>query len=510
MRKTVFLAGTFLAVPLLLSARRKQPNIVLFLVDDMGWQDTSLPFWTDTTHFNRLFNTPNMERLARQGVKFTSAYACSISSPSRASLFTGMNAARHRVTNWTLYRNREVDGKHPSLDFPQWNVNGICQEEGVERTCHAKVLAQVLKDGGYYTIHCGKAHFGAIGTPGENPLNLGFDVNIAGHAAGAPGSYLAEDNYGNFSGSKERNVWAVPGLERYHGTDVFLTEALTREAIGALEQRDRHKPFFLYMSHYAVHIPVKPDKRFYQKYLGRGIDKRDAAYATLVEGMDKSLGDLMDYLERNGLTKNTVVIFMSDNGGLSVEPGVRSGRPNTHNYPLNSGKGSAYEGGIREPMIVAWPGVAKAGTSCDDYLMIEDFYPSIIEMARVPMPETPQTIDGRSFVPLLTGKGRNPAEGRALYWNFPNNWGPTGPGIGATCTIRKGKWKLVHYYEDGRKELFDLHNDIGEQYNLAGQYPNLVASLACELGEYLRSVDAQRPVLKATGIPAPWPDEQMP
>lgn len=308
MKKRIIISGLSAVAPLLLSAQTAQPNIVLFLVDDMGWQDTSVPFWNQETPFNRMFHTPNMERLAEQGVKFTSAYACSVSSPTRISLFTGMNAARHRVTNWTLHRNQNVDSKHKVLDFPEWNVNGLCPDASIERTCQALPLAQALKDGGYYTIHCGKAHFGAIGTPGENPLNLGFDVNIAGHACGGPGSYLGEENYGApKDGTKD--IWAVPGLEKYHGTDVFLTEAITREAIDRLNRRDKAKPFFLYMAHYAVHVPVKPDKRFYQKYIDRGLDERDAAYATLVEGMDKSLGDLMDYLEQNNLSDNTIIIL---------------------------------------------------------------------------------------------------------------------------------------------------------------------------------------------------------
>lgn len=506
MEKRLIIAGLSAITPLVLSAQAAQPNIVLFLVDDMGWQDTSVPFWNQETPFNRMFYTPNMERLAEQGVKFTSAYACSVSSPTRISLFTGMNAARHRVTNWTLHRNQNVDSKHKVLDFPEWNVNGLCPDASVERTCQALSLVQALKDGGYYTIHCGKAHFGAIGTPGENPLNLGFDVNIAGHACGGPGSYLGEDNYGAPKDGSE-NIWAVPGLEKYHGTDVFLTEAITREAVDRLNRRDKAKPFFLYMSHYAVHVPVKPDKRFYQKYIDRGLDERDAAYATLVEGMDKSLGDLMDYLEQNNLSDNTIVIFMSDNGGLSVEPSVRSGKPNTHNWPLNSGKGSAYEGGVREPMIVYWPGVTKAGTTCDDYLIIEDFYPTLLEMGGVKMPETPQTIDGKSFIPLLTGKGKNPSKGRSLYWNYPNNWGPVGPGIGATCSIRKDDWKLIYYYATGQKELFNLRDDIGENQDLSAKEPKLVEKLSKELGKHLRKVGGQRPIFKETGMPVPWPDE---
>lgn len=489
-----------------LSAQQKQPNIVLFLVDDMGWQDTSLPFWEEQTELNRRYHTPNMERLAKQGMMFTSAYACSVSSPTRVSLFTGMNAARHRVTNWTLYRNQEVDEKHFLLAFPDWNVNGLSPVEGIERTCHALPLAQALKNGGYYTIHCGKAHFGAIGTPAENPLAIGFDVNIAGHAPGGPGSYLGEENYGNKLINGKKNVWGVPGLEKYHGTDKFLTEALTLEAVDRLEKRDPNKPFFLYMSHYAVHVPIAKDKRFYQRYIDQGLDEKEAAYAALIEGMDKSLGDLMDYLEKKNLDKNTIILFMSDNGGLSATNAL-GGTPHTHNRPLNSGKGSAYEGGVREPMIVSWPGVVKPGTQCNDYLIIEDFYPTLLEMANINLPDTPQPIDGKSFVPLLTGKGANPSVGRSLYWNFPNNWGPTGPGIGATCTIRKGDWKLIYYYQNRRKELFNVRKDIGEKHNLAGQEPELVETLSKELGNHMRRVDAQRPYFKESGQPVLWPDE---
>ncbi|MEG2066151.1 MAG: sulfatase [Tannerellaceae bacterium] len=487
----------------------ERPNIVLFLVDDMGWQDTSVPFASDTTPFNRIYQTPNMEHLAAHGVKFTNAYASSVSSPSRVSLFTGMNAARHRVTNWTLEYNKSVDGRSDRLTYPEWNINGMSPTPGVEHTCLATPLPQMLHDGGYYTIHCGKAHFGAISTPAANPLNLGFDVNIAGHAAGGLASYLGEENYGNRTDGKPSSLFAVPGLEKYHGTDVFVTEALTREAVLALDARPKEKPFFLYMSHYAVHIPINRDKRFYDKYAARGMDPREAAYAALVEGMDKSLGDLMDYLDKNHLTENTIIVFMSDNGGLSAQ-NSRGGELNTHNLPLKSGKGSAYEGGIREPMIVCWPGVTKPATVCKDYLLIEDFYPTLLEMAGVRMSTLPQVVDGRSFVPLLTGKGKNPAKGRALIWNFPNNWGPTGPGIGATCTIRKGDWKLIYYYESGVKELFNLSRDLGENQNLASAKPAKVKKLSRELGTYLRSVGGQRPAFKATGQPAPWPDEVPP
>lgn len=484
-----------------------RPNIILFLVDDMGWQDTSVPFWHQRTASNDKFETPNMERLAAQGVKFTQAYACSISSPSRCSLFTGMNAARHRVTNWTYPKNETTDAKSEVLQLPEWNMNGICQVPGIEHTCQVTSLAQVLKDNGYHTIHCGKAHFGALDTPGESPYHMGFEVNIAGHAGGAPTSYLSERNYGNRTDGKPNPWFAVPGLEQYWGKDVFLSEALTIEAKKALDKARRYdQPFFLYMAHYAVHVPIDKDGRFYQKYLDKGLSAKEAAYASLVEGMDKSLGDLMDYLEKYRLTDNTIILFMSDNGGLAAESAWRDGMPHTQNAPLNSGKGSAYEGGVREPMIVKWPGVTAAGTACDKPLIIEDFFPSILEMAGVKNYKTVQTVDGVSFVPLLNGSG-DPSKGRKLYWNFPNLWGNTGPGIGATAAIRDGDWKLVYYYETGDKELFNIVEDIGEKENLATRHPQVVKRLAGELGRYLRAVDAQRPSFKAGGNPCPWPDE---
>lgn len=485
----------------------KRPNIILFMVDDMGWQDTSLPFWTQKTRYNEVYETPNMERLAQQGMMFTQAYACSISSPTRCSLMTGANAARHRVTNWTLQKDKVTDRTSKTIQLPDWNYNGICQVAGVKNTFQATSFVELLKNSGYHTIHCGKAHFGAIDTPGESPYHMGFEVNICGHAAGGLASYLGEQNYGHTKDGKPTSLMSIPGLEKYWQTDTFATEALTQEAIKALDKAKKlGQPFYLYMSHYAIHVPIDKDMRFYQKYINKGLTPKEAAYAALIEGMDKSLGDLMTWLDKNGETENTILIFMSDNGGLSSEPGWRDGKLHTQNYPLNSGKGSAYEGGIREPMIVRWPGVVKSDTKCDKYLLIEDFYPTILEMAQVKDYKTVQPIDGISFMPLLKQTG-DPSKGRALYWNCPNIWGNDGPGIGPTCSIRKGDWKLIYYYESGKKELFNIPKDIGEKDNVMMQYPDIVKKLSKDLGRYLRKVGGQRPSFRSTGKPCPWPDE---
>ena len=507
MKKSILSLAFLSASTLTAQTTDTRPNIIYFLVDDMGWQDTSLPFWTEKTPLNERYHTPNMERLASEGMMFTQAYACPVSSPTRVSLLTGMNAARHRVTNWTLQKNTSTDRKSDVLEFPAWNVNGIAQVPNIPATYEVTSLPQLLKNSGYHTIHCGKAHWGAIDTPGENPHHFGFEVNIAGHAGGGLASYLGEQNYGNRTDGKPQSLQAIPGLKDYWGTETFATEALTLEAIKALDKAKRlHQPFFLYMSHYAIHVPVDKDMRFYQKYRDAGLSEKEAAYASLIEGMDKSLGDLMEWLEKNELDDNTIIVFMGDNGGLSSEPEWRDLPLHTHNAPLNSGKGSMYEGGIREPMIVKWPGKVKPATRNDQYTIIEDHFPTLLEMAQVEKYKTKQPIDGKSFVPMLLGKTTNYNK-RSLIWHFPNLWGNDGPGIGTTSAIRKGDYKLVYYYETGKRELFNITNDIGETRDLAASNPQLVKKLSKELSNYLRKVKAQRPAFKATGKVCPWPDE---
>ena len=485
---------------------QERPNIILFMVDDMGWQDTSVPFWSELTANNCKYETPNMEALAAKGMKFTQAYASSISSPSRCSLITGMNAARHRVTNWTLEKDKTTDIESDSILPPQWNLNGITQAEGIPYTFRATSFVQLLRDNGYHTIHCGKAHFGAIDTPGEDPAHFGFEVNTAGHAGGGPATYLSELNFGHNGDGTPVSLFAIPGLEKYWGKGVFATEALTLEALRALDDaKAQDRPFFLYMSHYAVHVPIDRDPRYYDKYLAKGLSGKEAAYAALVEGMDKSLGDIMSWLEANSLDDDTILIFMSDNGGLATAPYWRDGELYHQNAPLNCGKGSLYEGGIREPMMVYWPNVTRPGSVCDKYLIIEDFFPSILEMAGIDSYKTLSPIDGRSFVPLIKGTG-DPSKGRSLVWNYPNIWGNSGPGVNLNCAIRRGDWKLVYYYDTGKKELFNVKEDIGETCDLSAEKPGLVRKLSARLGRYLRSVDAQRPSFLPSGEPCPWPD----
>lgn len=482
----------------------KKPNIILFMVDDMGWQDTSVPFWKEKTPFNDTYHTPNMERLAREGMKFTQAYATPVCTPTRVSLISGMNAARHRVTNWTFNRDKDPVKPVKGLKHPMWNVNGAQQTDSIPYSVHITALPQILKDNGYRTIHVGKAHFGAITTPGANPLTLGFEINIGGSSAGQPGSYYGTKN---FKQSLDKNTrWDVQNLNEYHGEEIYLTEALTQKSIVAVDEAiAANKPFYLYMAHYAVHTPIQGDPRFEQKYIDQGLHPTEAKYASMIEGMDKSLGDIMNHLDEKGIADTTIILFMSDNGGLSAV--ARGGEKHTHNKPLSSGKGSVHEGGIREPMLVKWPGVTKENSITDSQIIIEDFFPTILELAGISTYKTVQTVDGKSFTSVLKGEKQNEKE-RALFWHYPNNWGPTGPGIGATSTIRKGDWKLIYYHLNTHFELFNISEDIGETTNLVLTKQQKVKELAIELGTYLRSVDAQMPTDTKTGELVPWSDNE--
>lgn len=482
-----------------------KPNIIFFLVDDMGWQDTSVPFWDSITVQNKKFHTPNMERLAKQSMKFTNAYASSICTPSRVSLMTGMNAARHRVTNWTAFKDKKVDAEDGLLSVPDWNVNGLSPVQQ-PKSVYATPLAQILKDHGYYTIQCGKAHFGAYKTIGANPLNIGFVKNVGGSAAGNPASYLAEDDFG-YDPNHFRLQADIPNMAQYWKTPTFLTEDLTKEAILGMDTaRMENKPFFLYMAHYAVHLPYNADKKFVQKYLDAGYTKPEAAYCALVEGMDYSLGKLMDYLEKNDLTKSTIIIFMSDNGGYSHPP--REGKDNTQNYPLRGGKGSLYEGGIREPMMVKWDGVTIPGSVCKQYMIIQDFYPTLLDMAGIKNYKTVQQIDGKNIEPYLKDPGLKDNE-RSIVWNYPNNWagGDFGQDNSFLTAIRQGDWKLIYFEKYARLELYNLKNDIKEQHDLSKEFPAKTKELARLLTQKLKSYKAQMPSYKKTGKQVPWPDE---
>jgi arylsulfatase A-like enzyme len=523
-----------------------RPNIIVFLVDDLGWQDVSVPMWFDSdadkanpTEFNQRYRTPNLEKLAAQGVRFSQAYACAVCSPTRTSIMTGQNAARHHVTQWTLQPGKDPSGKTERIDSPKnWRLSGIQPDDFSSETL--QTLPTLLREAGYRTIHVGKAHWGVLDSPGSDPTNLGFDVNIAGHHAGAPGSYQGEDGYG--ASRKNGAIWAVPGLDAYHGLPVHLTDALTIEANRAVRAAVADgKPFFLYMAHYAVHSPIQPHKAFLQKYLDQGLDAKEARYASMIEGYDSSLGSLMHTVKELGIADQTIVLFTSDNGGLSVI--ARGQTPmgtgaNTHNLPLRAGKGSAYEGGTRIPQVVAWVEVndqlpmQKAlpvahNVFRHESTMVEDFYPTILRWAGAKVPDWSTQkpgyeIDGLDFTRVLAPRPDELGYAelampkldsllltpglwhlRPLLFHYPHVWGPNSPGWGYEphSAMRLGDWKIIYFYQPQRWELYNLAADLGESNDLAAAEPERTHKMAERLITELLEHDAQWPTNRQTDQP---------
>ncbi|MBR5043249.1 MAG: sulfatase-like hydrolase/transferase [Bacteroidales bacterium] len=538
------IAGLAALLPLAACSDRtpERPNIVFFLVDDFGWVDSSVQYGDELYPNNLRFNTPNMQRLSERSTVFGNAYACAVSTPTRTSIMTGMNAAHTHITNWTsAMRDTPSDATGGGfwmaenkgsgdaaagdlLSRPDWNINGISPVPGVTHTQYANSLVQYLKDAGYFTVHVGKAHWASAGTPGVNAYNHGFCVNIAGTMAGMPRDYSGMDNYGN---TKERwNDFAVQNLVEYYGTPTHLTEALTMEAFKALDYPIKHKqPFYLYLSSYATHTPIQPDERFAQKYRDAGMDEGQAAYASLVEGVDVSLGQVLDFLDEKGIADNTVIIFMTDNGGNS-ENKQKGGVLHTQNKPLREGKGSNYEGGIRVPLMICAPGRTRIG-KCDVPVICEDMFPTILDIAGVRGWQSVQDVDGESIFPLVTGNGRGPSPERPLVFHYPHKWKPYDlEDIDFLSAIRIGDWKLVYRIKEGTRsqleslspevreaaraaalELYNLKEDIGEENNVAARHPDVVKRLADTLSSRFRRWDTPMPIVVATGRPAPLPDE---
>lgn len=467
-----------------ISKTQAPPNIILFLVDDMGWTDTSVPFGKTMTDNNHYQKTPNMELLAKQAVKFTNAYSASpVCSPTRCSLLSGKNPARSQITNWIPGQTNNIPESEQKLFIPDWNVKGL-QANDI-------TFPKILKEHGYTTAHIGKAHFGLEETSGADPKQLGFDYNIAGHHAGQPGSYYYP--YG-----KKDSYHRVPGLEEFKKDSLYLTDALTVKANQLLEQFAKEdSPFFLNFAHYAVHTPIQEHKQLVKQFIQEGKTDAEAKYASMVASMDNSLGSIMNKLNELQIADNTIIIFMSDNGGLVTH----AGHP-TNNAPLSDGKGSCREGGIRVPMIVKWPGKTKANTQCDVPVISDDFFPTILQMAGVSPEPYLNNIDGKDLSPLLTRKGTfERPEG--IYFHYPHYWAwkelrDTYPNIRPFSSIRIGKWKLCYGYEDEKIELFDMDNDLSEQNNLLEQEPEMAAKLCTQLRNYLKGVNAQTPLDRKT------------
>ncbi len=471
-------------------AARGSPHLLFVMVDDLGWQDTSVPLADAPTAFNARYRTPNFERLAARGVSFTQAYAAApVCTPTRTSLMTGRSPAATHITYWILHAGKDTSADFAGLRPPAWDLDGL-QPGDV-------TLPALLSAAGYRTIHVGKAHLGGEGSPGGDPTTLGFDVNIAGHGAGAPASYHGTDGFSRGS------VWDVPGLERWHGQDVFLTEALAAEAVDAVAAAVAdEQPFFLHFAPYAVHTPIQANARYLEHY--PDLHPTEAAYATMVESVDTAVGDLLDLLEELGVADDTFIVLTSDNGGLSAHG--RGGAANTHNLPLRSGKGSAFEGGTRVVAFAAGAGVgAEPGSRCDVPIITHDWFTTLLARAGVAVPaDHAETLEGIDLAPLLRGEDPSPAlSERTLGWHQPHFWGVNGPGIWPYSALRRGDHKLIHRHGDGALLLFDLSTDLGETTDLADRHPDLVAELAGQLTDWLEGVAAQPSLDAETGEPVP-------
>jgi len=469
--------------PIGVAAANKKPlNFVFFLVDDFGWMDIGV------NNPNCFYETPNIDRLARSGMNFTNGYAANpVCSPTRCSIMTGKYPSRLGATNWF---SGVRTGRFKGAPLNDW----MPLEE--------VTLAEALKEHGYKTAFLGKWH---LGTEEKYwPENQGFDVNIGGWSVGSPkGGYFAPfDN---------------PRLGDYPKGS-HLPKVLADESLKLLDQY-KNSRFLLYLAFYSVHTPLQGREDLVAKYKAKrrtvlDADEREfgpeeqvwpvkderqvrlrqahAVYAAMVEAMDEQVGRVLDKLEELGIADHTAIFLTGDNGGLSTSEGSP-----TSNLPLRGGKGWVYEGGIREPFLIRWPGVTKSGSACDVPVISTDFYPTILDMAGLPLKKN-QHLDGISLVPLL--KGATSIDRDALYWHYPHYSNQGGFPAGAT---RMGDWKLIERFEDGRVHLYDVQMDIGEREDLATQYPQRVEQMRAKLHAWYKQVGAKFLEPKDGG-PQPW------
>lgn len=459
----LFLLSSCLSEP-----EERKSNVVFFLVDDMGWMDIG-------ANGSTFYETPNIDRLASEGVRFTQAYAASpVCSPTRASILTGKNPARLHLTQW-------IGGP----GNPGYVRNLPLEEE---------LFPEVMKDAGYATIFLGKWHLN--NQAGEEtfwPDKQGFDINVGGHFRG--GLYIK---------NKYFSPWDIPNLENGPEGE-YMTDRLAQEAANFIDG-NAENPFLLYLSFYSVHAPFSAPEKRVEKYihkkdeLGLSDEERfgeennqgkpftfrkqqdHPTYAAMVESMDMAIGKVLDKLKEKDIDRNTIVIFFSDNGGLSTSEGTP-----TANTPLRAGKDWLYEGGIREPAIIKWPGEVRPGSVSDAVITSMDFYPTILEMTGLPL-RPDLHIDGKSIVPLL--KNRVEKIHETSYFHYPHKSNQKGGPSGA---IREGDYKLIVFFDDNRLELYNIKKDIGEKNNLVNELPEISEKLLTKLEKWWDEVDAQFP-----------------
>jgi len=462
LRDCVLLTVTLLLLPLPLPAiaasdetgKPSKPNVILIFADDLGWTDLAC-FGSD------FYETPHLDQLAKQGMRFTQNYsACTVCSPSRAALLTGKYPARLHITDW-------IPGlmpDNPKLLVPDWT----------KFLPHSETtLVSVLRSAGYTTASIGKWH---LGTEEYYPETHGFDINIAGTDKAAPPTYFAP--------------WNIPTIDEGEDGE-YITDRLAKEATKFIEQ-SKEQPFFLYLPHFAVHTPIQGRADLVEKYKEKRTEKhrhKNAHYAAMVESMDSAVGSVLAKIKELKLAERTIILFTSDNGG-------RITQGTTTNAPLRYGKASAYEGGVRVPMLIHWPGVTKPNSVCDTPVITMDLFPTVIAMTGLQIPEATSptgspACDGVSLVPLLQQSGEWSRE--ELFWHYPHHQHYQLGGATPYAAIRSGDYKLIEFFNDMNIELYNIAADIGEQRNLATMLPQKVDELRSRLHEWQREVGAQMP-----------------
>lgn len=441
---------SFLIMPSCGNKASEQPNFIIFLIDDLGVRDLGC-------YGQQYIETSNIDRLAEQGIKWTNAYSsCPVCSPTRAALLTGKNQARIHFTGHITRIERHRYPDHSRI-IPPDDLMYVPLKE--------VVLSEALKPAGYVSASIGKWN---VGGEGFWPADQGFDVNVAGWTHGMPPDYFYP-----YENPDEPWNAAIPTLKGGKPGE-YLTDRLTDEAIQFIK-KNKNKPFLLYLSHYAVHLPLQAPEQLIEKYRpiveGTGIDP---VYAAMVESVDKSVGRVLETIDRLGLTDQTVVIFASDNGALETV---------TDNSPFRLGKGHLYEGGLRVPFIMRWPGHIGPGSVSDNPVISTDIYATIVDIAGDrAMPGSP--LDGRSLVSDFSGGTSN--NDIDLYWYYPH-YSPKGNHPGAA--IRSGDFKLIEFYDPEKVELYDLSNDIGETRDLSDSLPGIKEKLLENLHAWLESMD---------------------
>lgn len=459
-----------------------RPNILFILSDDLGWNDLGAGGST-------FYESPNIDRIAHEGMKFTQAYAsCQVCSPSRASIMTGQYTPRHGITDYIGaksgedWRNTDRHSKLLPADY-NWNL-----------PADSVTFAEALRRDGYRTFYAGKWH---LGEEGAWPEDFGFEINKGGWRAHGPdGGYFAPWN----------NPKLEPGPAGEH-----LPIRLGQETATFIDEVGA-EPFVAFLSFYSVHSPIQTTKALWQKYrqkaedvghegprfiFDRNLPVRQVQdcpiYGGMIEAMDDAVGMALDALERNGLVENTIVVFTSDNGGVSSGDAFSSSM-----LPLRGGKGRQWEGGIREPLFIRYPYLIAPGALCDVPVNGIDFYKTFLELAGVAVPEE-QTVDGESMVKLLKGEADPELSARDLFWHYPHYGNQGGD---PSAIIRNGPWKLIHYYEDGHDELYNLEEDEGEQSDVAAAHGDLVADMRARLDAWLKEIGAKLPVPDVEHDPA--------